>query len=166
MLDPRTITELLRRVGSLERAAIRFRLGEVTDDSPLSLTLGGSDISYTDVQALAGLQLTVGDTVAVLTFGNDLLVLGRLWPFGASRSGVTAVSFTTGAADSAIATVTHGLGATPRVVQATVNGTGGPSLASAQAFNIGATTFQLQARFLNGTAAGAVSLNVGWTAER
>jgi hypothetical protein len=67
---------LERRLSRIERDMVRFRRGEVTDDSPLSVALGGSDVAYTDVKAVEGQTFTVTDQVAVLLWGNDLIVLG------------------------------------------------------------------------------------------
>lgn len=67
--------DLQRRITALERSAARHRVGEVTATTPLEVALGGASVSYADVKSVAtGLQ--VGDIVSVLTFGNDLIVLG------------------------------------------------------------------------------------------
>ena len=76
MNDP--VLALARRVERLEQTAVRYRQGVVTATAPLSVALGGSDIAYTDVKQLAGVTLAIGEPVAVLTFGADLLVLGRI----------------------------------------------------------------------------------------
>lgn len=78
-MDDQTQRDLIQRVQTLERQAIKYRQGVITDDSPLSVALGGSDTPFTDVKRLDdGATLAVDDLVAVLTFGNDLLVLGRI----------------------------------------------------------------------------------------
>ena len=69
---------LLQRINALERQQVKYRQGVVTDDSPLSVALGGSEIPYTNVKRVAGGTLAIGDVVAVLTFGNDLIVLGKV----------------------------------------------------------------------------------------
>lgn len=74
--DQRTLEELMDRLGALERRSVRMRIGVITDDAPLSVTLGGSDVPYTDVRAVSGLDVDVDDVVAVLVAGGDLLVLG------------------------------------------------------------------------------------------
>lgn len=56
----------------------QVRLGVITDTSPLSVALGGSDTPYTNVKAVAGAGLAVDDVVSVIRFGADLLILGRL----------------------------------------------------------------------------------------
>ena len=53
------------------------RVGVITDTAPLSVALGGADLAYTDVKAIAT-GLAVDDVVSVLQFGNDLLILGKI----------------------------------------------------------------------------------------
>lgn len=77
--------DLLRRVQNVERVATRYRQGKITSTSPLSVALGGSTTSYTNVRTILGTGLAVGDTVSVLVLGNDLLVLGKI---GSSASPV------------------------------------------------------------------------------
>lgn len=77
-MNPRTAIKLVERLQNLEADQVRIRLGEVTDDSPLSVALGGNSTPYTSVKALAGVALAVGDLVAVTLFGRDLLVLGKI----------------------------------------------------------------------------------------
>lgn len=72
-----TLRDLMRRLGELERTSVRYRGGSVTDDSPLTVTLGGAATAYANVQAVTPRALT-GDHVATLTWGNDLLVLGAV----------------------------------------------------------------------------------------
>lgn len=69
--------DLQRRITALERTAVRFRIGEITDTGPLAVALGGSDVPYTDVRSTDG-SVTTGDIVACLVFGNDLIILGLL----------------------------------------------------------------------------------------
>ncbi|MBA3583415.1 MAG: hypothetical protein H0W36_02600 [Gemmatimonadetes bacterium] len=76
-MDHRTATEILQRLAKLERETVRYRQGVVTDDSPLSVALGGSTVAYEDVSTIAA-HLEAGDTVGALAFANDLLVLGHL----------------------------------------------------------------------------------------
>lgn len=61
-----------------ERQRLRLRIGEVTTTAPLDVALGGSDISYSGVSRLTPYTPTIGDRVAVLVRGNDLLVLGEI----------------------------------------------------------------------------------------
>lgn len=76
-LDP--TSDLARRVRELERLGVRFRQGEITDDSPLSVAVGGETTAYTGVTQLetAG-PLQTGDIVAVLVWAGDLLIVGRM----------------------------------------------------------------------------------------
>lgn len=71
-----TITDLSQRVELLARQQIRYRQGVITNDSPLSVAVGGSDIPYTDVKQIDGVSANIGDSVGVFMFGNDILVLG------------------------------------------------------------------------------------------
>lgn len=72
------LRSLMGQVQDLERRGVRYRQGTVTALSPLSVALGGSSTAYTSVKQLERGPLAVGDVVAVLTFGNDLLVLGPI----------------------------------------------------------------------------------------
>jgi hypothetical protein len=76
MSDP-VQRDLLRRIQHLERASVRVRVGEVTATGPLDVSLGASDVAYEDVKSVAS-GLTIGDTVAVLIWGGDLIVLGEI----------------------------------------------------------------------------------------
>ncbi len=76
-MDPRALNDLNARLSRLERDTVRFRLGVITATSPLSVALGGATVDHTSVKALNGpAPLAVDDVVGVLTFGNDLLILG------------------------------------------------------------------------------------------
>lgn len=77
-MDDQTLRAILGRLQDLERTAVRYRQGEITDDSPLSVALGGSDIPLENVKALQGQDLAPGDVVAALTWARDLLILGRV----------------------------------------------------------------------------------------
>lgn len=77
-MNTRMLRDLLDRLARLERYQVRYRQGVVTAISPLSVAIGGSDVPYTSVRVLRGAALRIGDPVAVLTFGNDLLVLGAI----------------------------------------------------------------------------------------
>jgi len=78
MID-HAVLDLARRVTELERTQVRYRQGVVTATSPLSVTLGGSTVAYTSVKALVQpVALAVNDVVAVLAWGSDLIVLGRI----------------------------------------------------------------------------------------
>lgn len=118
-MNPDVINDLIRRLDKLERTAVRYRAGEITDTSPLSVALGGSDVAYEDVRALAH-GPTVGDQVAALVFGNDLLVLGRIAEAAgfAVDCGTGTATWTTNK-NSAVVTVAHTLGRTPTYASAT-----------------------------------------------
>lgn len=78
-MDDRALRDLMMRVARLEREAVRYRQGIVADTAPLDVQLGGATVSYEDVSALdSPAPLVDNDVVATLTFGNDLLVLGRI----------------------------------------------------------------------------------------
>lgn len=77
-MDDAALRQIMRRLDQLERTSVRTRLGEVTDDSPLTITLGGDDTDIADAPHLADATLDTGDPVAALTAGNGLLVLGRV----------------------------------------------------------------------------------------
>lgn len=66
------------RLRRLEDLSARVRIGTVTDTSPLTVTLGAGDVEYADIRCIDGIDLSVDDTVAALTWGHDLLVLGRI----------------------------------------------------------------------------------------
>lgn len=72
----RAFLDLAARVTVIEGVSVRFRTGEITGVNPLDVALGGSSTSYEDVKSLS--LVAVGDTVAVLVWGNDLLVLGEI----------------------------------------------------------------------------------------
>ena len=76
-MDDAALRSLLKRLEALERTTVRARLGEVTDDSPLTVTLGGADTEIASAPTIAS-ALTAGDVIAALTYGNALLVLGRV----------------------------------------------------------------------------------------
>jgi hypothetical protein len=44
-VDERTISDLERRLARLEREAVRFRKGQVTQSEPLEAKVGGSEES-------------------------------------------------------------------------------------------------------------------------
>lgn len=78
-MDDQALRELLRRVQELERTTVRYRQGEVADTGPLDVTLGGaSTIIENAPRLVAAGELAASDPVAALTFGNGLLILGRI----------------------------------------------------------------------------------------
>lgn len=70
------LRDITRRLDALERSTPNVRLGVVTDDSPPTVTLGGSDVEIPGVASLV--PLTVGDAILAVTYGNGLVVLGPL----------------------------------------------------------------------------------------
>lgn len=79
-MDSRQTRQILEQLTALDRTAVRYRTGVVTDTSPLTVALGGATTGgYTNVRALKGPEpLVVDDVVAVLTFGFDMLILGAI----------------------------------------------------------------------------------------
>lgn len=77
-MNDAALRTILKRLEQLERTSVRARLGEVTDDDPLTITLGGADTEIAGAPHLADTPLATGDPVAALTHGNGLLVLGRI----------------------------------------------------------------------------------------
>ncbi len=76
MSQEKLLNDLMGRLNALDDSAVQLRMGVCTDDSPLTITLGGASTPYVGVQSLSA--LTPGDRVAVLAAGNRLLVLGAL----------------------------------------------------------------------------------------
>jgi hypothetical protein len=72
-MDDRVNTAIQQRHKHVEDRAVRYREGEITATSPLTITVGG--VPLPNVKTLAGWTPAVGNKVAVLTWGNDLIVL-------------------------------------------------------------------------------------------
>lgn len=125
MLPDGVIRPILTRLAALERAMPRVRKGQVTATNPLSVTLGGATVPASNVKALDNTAFVVGDLVSVLTFGNDMIVLGRI-ANGTPKSarGTAGGNYIDGVASSAV-TVTHGLGAIPKSIVMTAKYTDG-----------------------------------------
>ena len=88
---------ILQRLDALERTTPKVRLGEVTDDSPLTVTLGGSDVEIPGVPTLTAVE--TGDPILALTYGNGIVVLGEVGDLGewtAYTPTVTTVTLGTG----------------------------------------------------------------------
>jgi hypothetical protein len=128
------LRDLLRRVSALERQQVRLRVGEVTDLAPLDVAMGGSDVSYEDVNAVG--PVADGEQVAALVSGGNLLVLGRLLAGAGMRFAEGTMAFP-GASITTNTTVTHGLGRTPVAVMLTSMNTSHPMRSS----NFTSTTF-------------------------
>lgn len=71
----KTLTTLMRKLRAVDREAVRHRRAEVTNNSPVMIQLGGSSVSV-PAEVLPGFAPAIGDTVSVLSFDNDLLVIG------------------------------------------------------------------------------------------
>lgn len=72
------LDEMMERLNAIEREQSRIVRGEITDTSPLSVTIRGSTAQYTDVAQLdTGVSLIVGDVVDVVVGNNKVLVLGK-----------------------------------------------------------------------------------------
>ncbi len=89
-MDERTISDLERRLARLEREAVRFRKGQVTQSEPLEAKVGGSEESQS-ASTVSGTVMTENDSVAALANSTDLLVLGKIVdaPTGVSLSTTT-----------------------------------------------------------------------------
>lgn len=72
-MDDATARALVERLDRIEKEMMRFAVGEVTALSPLTVKVSGASTAFTGVKAIA--SVTVGEIVAVLRWGNDLLVL-------------------------------------------------------------------------------------------
>lgn len=74
------MTDLVRdideRFQALERTSTRYRQGTVATASPLTIYLGGSTTAVAAASIAPAATLAVGNVVACIAFGNDLLVLG------------------------------------------------------------------------------------------
>lgn len=72
------VTELLAELHELRRRQVTYRQGVVSTASPLAIKVGGSTVALTGVKRLASYTPVLNDVVAVLAFGNDVLVLGKV----------------------------------------------------------------------------------------
>lgn len=89
-MDPRTARKLVESIQDLARRSPELRLGVITDTSPLSVAIGGSDTPIIDVKAIAGVALAVDDVVCVARFAADLIILGKLGDGGGYTSPLVA----------------------------------------------------------------------------
>lgn len=78
-LTDEMVNDLLGRMAQLDTAPVH-RVGTVIAIAPLSVSLGRAATPNANVQALAGLVLSVGDIVSVLVFGAGMIVLGKIAP--------------------------------------------------------------------------------------
>lgn len=74
--------DLQRIVGDFAApdSPIRLRFGQVTSvgSGTVTITVGGSSASLSSVRHLSSYSASAGDTVALLTDGLDLIVLGKV----------------------------------------------------------------------------------------
>ncbi len=73
-----TLQKLQHEISQVRRTGVKVRMGKITSTNPLSVDLGAAGEPYTNVRAVGGATLKVGDKVPVLKYGGDLLVLGGL----------------------------------------------------------------------------------------
>lgn len=90
---PNRHQDTTRRLNDLEATFAKVRYGVVTDDSPIvKVKLGGDDTEI-PAKTLAGINHNIGDNVMCLTWGADILVLGRpLDPSGPGGVNVAALA--------------------------------------------------------------------------
>lgn len=75
-MDWRLAKRILDRLKDVEDRALTRSIGEVTDTSPLTVTIGGVD--HTDLKKLSSYTPSVGHIVWVSRSGKDLLVHGEI----------------------------------------------------------------------------------------
>lgn len=78
MIGDELTRKVLGRMQQLEAWAPRFRIATVTDDAPLTITLGAGATPIVDVKALRSYAPVIGDIVACVNYASDLLVLGAI----------------------------------------------------------------------------------------
>lgn len=151
--------ELDDRITKLERESVWLRKGVVTAIDPLSVALGGADPAdaIVGLSAIDGLALAVDDVVSVLARGNDMLIAGRV---GGPKITTGTVSMNFGATVGARVTgIAHGLGTTPVAVFTNLvvsdGGTGAARFTS-NASDLGATTFAINGRRIDGSTGGVL----------
>lgn len=73
------LAAIIDQLNQLAATATNYRQGVVTAITPnLQVSLGQSAVSYTNVSMIDGIDISVGDTVACIVMGNDMLVLGPM----------------------------------------------------------------------------------------
>lgn len=157
-MNPDVLADIQRRLIKLESIGVRYRAGEITDTGPLEVALGGSSVPYVDIKTIAP-SLQTGDQVAVLVFGNDLLVLGPIQGGETAAKGSDSATWT-GSERSATVTVAHGLAGTPTFAQASSRDV---DIAYAVTGR-DATNITVRGRYLPGTAIGTTH-TFDWKAE-
>lgn len=148
-MNDQILQDILRRLQRLDQTTVRYRAGEVTDVGPLDVALGGSDVPYEDVASVAGVQLNIGDQVAALLWGNDMLVLGRM--VGSIAVGTDSVTWPGATPSSDATTIAHGLGVVPASIQLTNIATTNTVLQVVGGVTTTTTQFQVSATTRDGT---------------
>ena len=109
MIGQELIKRFDERFGRLERSQVKYRQGVVETTSPLTVKLGGSDVAVAAVALDSAGALGAGEVVAVLAFGNDLIVLGPIGyaptALGSLYSEVTTVQSTSSGTFTDLGTV-------------------------------------------------------------
>lgn len=77
-MEDRELGDINDRLGGLAKFTPRVRKGLVTATSPFSVTIGGASVPYTSIKRLSSYAPTIGDDVLVLTWQQDMLVLGKI----------------------------------------------------------------------------------------
>lgn len=103
------------RVNRLEERETVLRQGVVTSASPLEIQIGGNTQTSLSASAVDGVDLGIGDRVAVLVRRGELLVLGRPTDAPSDAGGSDKNYVHTQGSPSAVWTVTHNLGKRPAV---------------------------------------------------
>ena len=70
------LRDLQRRLSALERSTVRYRAGEITGPAPRRRAGRLRDLLRR--REVHDGRSDIGDIVATLVFGNDLIVLGRI----------------------------------------------------------------------------------------
>lgn len=78
-MNDELVQELLRRIKEIEARSVAVKIGvvESTTATTASVKLSGASTAYTGLRVLNAVP-AVNDRVAVLTFGTDMLVLGKI----------------------------------------------------------------------------------------
>lgn len=75
-MDARVLRTIFDRLRRVERTAVKRSIGLVTDDSPLTVEIGG--VEQTNLTKIDTYLPAPGDRVIVLCSGRDRTVLGRI----------------------------------------------------------------------------------------
>lgn len=75
-MSAQAIRALATQLAQLDRVAVRAVVGEVSDDSPLTVALAGG--APVPAKRVAGSTLSVGDLVLCLTWPGQIIVIGAI----------------------------------------------------------------------------------------